>query len=153
MIRRPPRSTRTDTLFPYTTLFRSARKTSLGAMTNLMCRGRKRGLAGVIATQRLAKLAKNVAAEAPNFLMGRTFLDIDMARAAELLGMERRKAEAIRDLARGRFLALGQAIARRPGAVKIGPVETAARRGGHELLDRQSASLQYTHQCGASQKT
>jgi DNA helicase HerA-like ATPase len=29
-----------------------ARKLSLGAMTNLMCRGRKRGLAGVIATQR-----------------------------------------------------------------------------------------------------
>src|SRR3546814_20529585 len=27
MIRRPPRSTRTDTLFPYTTLFRSARMT------------------------------------------------------------------------------------------------------------------------------
>src|SRR3546814_2384728 len=26
MIRRPPRSTRTDTLFPYTTLFRSARE-------------------------------------------------------------------------------------------------------------------------------
>jgi len=61
-----------------------ARKLSLGAMTNLMCRGRKRGLAGIIATQRLAKLAKNVAAEAANFLMGRTFLDIDMARAADL---------------------------------------------------------------------
>src|SRR3546814_1307445 len=30
MIRRPPRSTRTDTLFPYTTLFRSTR-TQLGA--------------------------------------------------------------------------------------------------------------------------
>src|SRR3546814_10020478 len=27
MIRRPPRSTRTDTLFPYTTLFRSVNKT------------------------------------------------------------------------------------------------------------------------------
>src|SRR3546814_7326077 len=27
MIRRPPRSTRTDTLFPYTTLFRSPRRT------------------------------------------------------------------------------------------------------------------------------
>src|SRR3546814_13207965 len=27
MIRRPPRSTRTDTLFPYTTLFRSSTKT------------------------------------------------------------------------------------------------------------------------------
>src|SRR3546814_10503359 len=29
MIRRPPRSTRTDTLFPYTTLFRSARQVGL----------------------------------------------------------------------------------------------------------------------------
>jgi DNA helicase HerA-like ATPase len=32
------------------------RRLSLSAMTNLMCRGRKRGLAGIIATQRLAKL-------------------------------------------------------------------------------------------------
>ncbi len=98
------------------------RRASLSAMTNLMCRGRKRGLAGVIATQRLAKLAKNVAAEASNFLMGRTFLDIDMARAADLLGMERRQAEAIRDLSRGTFLALGPAISRRPLAVAIGEV-------------------------------
>src|SRR3546814_13232308 len=30
MIRRPPRSTRTDTLFPYTTLFRSRRSTLRG---------------------------------------------------------------------------------------------------------------------------
>ena len=103
------------------------RRASLSAMTNLMCRGRKRGLAGVIATQRLAKLAKNVAAEASNFLMGRTFLDIDMARAADLLGMERRQAEAIRDLPRGTFLALGPAISRRPIAVAIGEVETLAR--------------------------
>ena len=103
------------------------RRASLGAMTNLMCRGRKRGLAGVIATQRLAKLAKNVAAEASNFLMGRTFLDIDMARAADLLGMERRQAEAIRDLPRGTFLALGPAISRRPVAVAIGAVDTQAR--------------------------
>jgi uncharacterized protein len=100
------------------------RRASLSAMTNLMCRGRKRGLAGVIATQRLAKLAKNVAAEASNFLMGRTFLDIDMARAADLLGMERRQADVIRDLARGTFLALGPAVSRRPITVRIGAVET-----------------------------
>src|SRR3546814_13430252 len=31
MIRRPPRSTRTDTLFPYTTLFRSQRGFATGA--------------------------------------------------------------------------------------------------------------------------
>ncbi|MBO0345332.1 ATP-binding protein [Roseibium sp. CAU 1637] len=111
-----------------------ARRRSLGAMTNLMCRGRKRGLAGVIATQRLAKLAKNVAAEASNFLMGRTFLDIDMARAADLLGMERRQAEAFRNLDRGHFIALGPALSRRPIPVKIGPVETSGRGGSPKLM-------------------
>jgi hypothetical protein len=111
-----------------------ARRMSLAAMTNLMCRGRKRGLAGVIATQRLAKLAKNVAAEASNFLMGRTFLDIDMARAADLLGMERRQAEAFRDLPRGSFIGLGPAISRRPLAVSVGAVETADRGAAPRLL-------------------
>nr|WP_316654382.1 ATP-binding protein [uncultured Gellertiella sp.] len=111
-----------------------ARKMSLGAMTNLMCRGRKRGLAGVIATQRLAKLAKNVAAEASNFLMGRTFLDIDMARAADLLGMDRRQAEMFRDLKRGSFVALGPALSRRPLAVTIGAVETSARSSSPKLM-------------------
>ncbi len=111
-----------------------ARKVSLGAMTNLMCRGRKRGLAGVIATQRLAKLAKNVAAEASNFLMGRTFLDIDMARAADLLGMERRQAEMFRDLERGHFIALGPALSRRPLPLRIGAVETQGRTGSPSLM-------------------
>src|SRR3546814_13119940 len=32
MIRRPPRSTRTDTLFPYTTLFRSSHRRRQGAL-------------------------------------------------------------------------------------------------------------------------
>ena len=116
------------------------RRASLGAMTNLMCRGRKRGLAGVIATQRLAKLAKNVAAEASNFLMGRTFLDIDMARAADLLGMERRQAEQIRDLERGQFLGLGPAITRRPLKVKIGNVETGPREGTPKLMPLPEAA-------------
>ena len=117
-----------------------ARKLSLGAMTNLMCRGRKRGLAGVIATQRLAKLAKNVAAEASNFLMGRTFLDIDMARAADLLGMDRRQSEQFRDLARGHFVALGPALSRRPLNVTIGAVETSARSSSPKLMPLPEAS-------------
>ncbi|HWJ87830.1 MAG TPA: ATP-binding protein [Pelagibacterium sp.] len=111
-----------------------ARKVSLGAMTNLMCRGRKRGLAGVIATQRLAKLAKNVAAEASNFLMGRTFLDIDMARAGDLLGMDRRGTEMFRDLEKGHFVALGPALSRRPLPILIGPVETSARSTSPKLM-------------------
>src|SRR3546814_16595586 len=36
MLRRPPRSTRTDTLFPYTTLFRSARH---GGLVPILCLG------------------------------------------------------------------------------------------------------------------
>src|SRR3546814_4777512 len=34
MLRRPPKSTRTDTLFPYTTLFRSPAAITVGASTN-----------------------------------------------------------------------------------------------------------------------
>jgi hypothetical protein len=117
-----------------------ARKLSLGAMTNLMCRGRKRGLAGVIATQRLAKLAKNVAAEASNFLMGRTFLDIDMARAADLLGMERRQADAFRDLERGQFMALGPALSRRPLGLRIGPTDTRPRNATPRLMPLPEAA-------------
>ena len=116
------------------------RRLTLAAMTNLMCRGRKRGLAGIVATQRLAKLAKNVAAEASNFLMGRTFLDIDMARAADLLGMDRRQAERIRDLRRGQFLGLGPAISRRPVAVDVGSVRTAGRGGGQGLIPLPEAA-------------
>src|SRR3546814_335371 len=36
MIRRPPRSTRTDTLLPYTTLFRSAERCSTGEQKALL---------------------------------------------------------------------------------------------------------------------
>src|SRR3546814_5489128 len=41
MIRRPPRSTRTDTLFPYTTLFRSARRRAR-AVPARQCRAQAR---------------------------------------------------------------------------------------------------------------
>src|SRR3546814_2118830 len=43
MIRRPPRSTRTDTLFPYTTLFRSL---PAGADRDRALRGRAAGARG-----------------------------------------------------------------------------------------------------------
>jgi hypothetical protein len=48
--------------------------------------------------------------------------------------MERRQAEQIRDLERGRFLGLGPAIARRPVNVKIGAVRTGTRGGSHKLM-------------------
>src|SRR3546814_8678311 len=42
MIRLPPRSTRTDTLFPYTTLFRSLRRAGRGGLDRRGGRGGRR---------------------------------------------------------------------------------------------------------------
>src|SRR3546814_17149397 len=42
MIRRPPRSTRTDTLFPYTTLFRSADRCAPGQLQGRVAEGIRR---------------------------------------------------------------------------------------------------------------
>src|SRR3546814_8067913 len=44
MIRRPPRSTRTDTLFPYTTLFRSKIVAEAGRRDDAACRTGKEGV-------------------------------------------------------------------------------------------------------------
>src|SRR3546814_13155482 len=44
MIRRPPRSTRTDTLFPYTTLFRSEVEGLAIVAGHIAARGREHGL-------------------------------------------------------------------------------------------------------------
>src|SRR3546814_5353480 len=54
MIRRPPRSTRTDTLFPYTTLFRSRRKEEgRGFRTKAQRhKGTKGAVSGATAAQR-----------------------------------------------------------------------------------------------------
>lgn len=59
---------------------------STRAVEALASRGRKRGYSLVVATQRLAKLSKNVAAECSNKLIGRCTLDVDIKRAAEELG-------------------------------------------------------------------
>src|SRR3546814_9283077 len=63
MIRRPPRSTRTDTLFPYTTLFRSEyrrwpTRIDRSAIGRLPGRGRHRALRGCLrASEAVAQVA------------------------------------------------------------------------------------------------
>jgi uncharacterized protein len=97
---------------------------SARAVKDLATRGRKRGFCLVLATQRLSKLHKDVAAEANNKLIGRTSLDVDLARAADELGMRKAGALVLRDLVPGDFLAHGPALSGE-ARVRVGSVETA----------------------------
>src|SRR3546814_11503966 len=58
MIRRPPRSTRTDTLFPYTTLFRSSRPTRR-PFAPTWSRGRPSGSCGLAEQEALDRDARS----------------------------------------------------------------------------------------------
>ncbi|TCN30317.1 ATP-binding protein [Sinorhizobium americanum] len=103
----------------------SVRKAATIAVTDLMSRGRKRGLAGVLATQRLARLAKSVSSEMLNFLIGLNTLDLDIRRAAETIGWDARKAfDRLPMLAPGDFVASGPAFCRSPAVLRIGPIVT-----------------------------
>lgn len=89
----------------------SSKCESTAAVIDLCTRGRKRGYAAVLATQRLSKLHKDAAAECMNKLIGRTGLDIDRDRAGKELGW-RTNAESLqlRNLKEREFYAFGPAI-------------------------------------------
>jgi len=80
------------------------------AVINLMDSGRKRGIAGLLATQRLSKLHKDAAAEANNVIIGRTWLNNDQERCGDLLGMGKAERGALRELKPGQFYAFGPAL-------------------------------------------
>jgi hypothetical protein len=94
-------------------------------MIDLATRGRKRGLGSVFATQRIAMLNKGVVSQLVNKLIGLTTLDIDVARAADELGMSARHArELLGKVATGEFYAYGPALSHDLIKVRIGPVQT-----------------------------
>jgi len=96
------------------------------AVIDLAGRGRKRGLCPVLATQRLSKLNKNVAADLQNRLIGQTILDVDIRRAADELGISATDAAAtLPELNPGEFFVYGPAICRRVCKATIGAVDTA----------------------------
>jgi len=108
---------------------------SLGPVIDLATRGRKRGFCAVLATQRIAKLHKDAAAELNNKLIGRSSLDVDMKRAAEELGFTSREDQAsLRSLRPGQFYAFGPAMADDVTLVDIGAVETTHPKVGARLL-------------------
>lgn len=103
---------------------------SLPAFRDLMARGRKRGLCPILATQRLGKLNKSVAAEALNILIGGTTVDVDRERAAETFGISRAGKSAffttLRGFDPGEFVAMGPAFpSSDPYRFKSGPVQTS----------------------------
>lgn len=96
---------------------------SLSAVIDMASRGRKRGYCLIPATQRPAKLNKDVAAECNNKLIGRASLDIDRKRAADELGFTtREEILSLRDLEPGEFYAFGPAIGREVVRTTIGEV-------------------------------
>ena len=107
---------------------------SASAVIDLATRGRKRGFAAVLATQRLSKLHKDAAAECNNKLIGRSALDIDMRRASEELGfVGREEQQTLRDLEPGEFYAFGPALSRTVARVKVGGVQTTHPKAGARL--------------------
>lgn len=103
---------------------------SAAAVVDLLARGRKRGLCAVLATQRLAKLDKDAAAECGNVLVGRTVMDVDRARAIDALAIVSRAdkgeiSKALMTLKAGAFYSAGVAFS--PDTLtflRVGSIET-----------------------------
>jgi len=83
---------------------------SLGSIIDMASRGRKRGFAPVVSTQRPAKLDKDVAAECQNKIYGKFIQDIDVKRAGDEIGFERKDYQKFRKLKTGEFYAIGPAF-------------------------------------------
>jgi len=106
---------------------------SATAVKAMASRGRKRGFCLVAATQRIAKLSKDVAAECNNKLIGRCVQDVDMARAAGELGFAKSDQQKFRALDAGEFFAFGPALSRNVSFVRVGTVETSHPKAGARL--------------------
>ncbi len=107
---------------------------SSDAVIDLMTRGRKRGLCGVLATQRLSELRKAAAAETNNKILGRAALDIDTRRTGDELGFNKEKQRGLRTLKAGQFFAFGPAISDTVIEIQIGPVETTHPEPGQTTV-------------------
>lgn len=102
---------------------------SLEAMNDLCTRGRKRGLIAVFATQALASLSKTSSGMLRNRLIGPTFEDVNLKRAADILGVGpkddyREWKHQMRTMEAGHFWAVGIAICKTPTLIKVNKIKT-----------------------------
>ena len=106
------------------------------AVVDFVTRGRKRAFCPVLATQRLAKLRKDAAAEMLNVMIGGTFLDVDVDRAIEALSIPTKGKDRsdfiahIKTVSPGTFVALGRAISKERIELKVGEVQTSHPKPG-----------------------
>lgn len=81
------------------------------SVIRLMDSGRKRGICGILETQRFAKLAKDAAGEANNICVGRIVQDVDLRRASDTLGFAGKSEwPTLRELEPGEWFAYGPAF-------------------------------------------
>ncbi|MCP3684406.1 MAG: ATP-binding protein [bacterium] len=105
---------------------KSGKAESTSSVIDLMTRGRKRGMMGLLASQRPAKLNKDASAECNNKFIGRVSQDIDMKRCAEELGItSKEEMRKLRELEPGEFFCFGPALINVPTKIKIDEVQTA----------------------------
>src|SRR3546814_19281998 len=104
MIRRPPRSTRTDTLFPYTTLFRSAERGRAGR-GRLLSHGERRIGSDLVSETRKTTSSTNGSAkeaDAPATESGPRLVTDNAGLAVHNLGKSFKKRPVLRDRKSGR---------------------------------------------------
>ena len=121
------------------------RRHGVAVLVDLCARGRKRGIAPVIATQRLAKLAPSVISELQNMLLGLNVSDRDVARAAGLLGFGSDRAAGLRELPPGAFYAVGPALCPRPTLVRVAMPVTTHVGATPELLASADVTADEAH--------
>jgi hypothetical protein len=104
---------------------------SRSAIRSMMSAGRKRGIGGLLATQRISKIDKDSIADVRNYFIGGSTLDIDQQRAGDILGMSKAESVTLRDLDPGMFYAFGPAIDGK-GVIKFtsGQVQTTHPKAG-----------------------
>ncbi len=106
---------------------------SRNSVITLMAQARKRLLCPILATQRLSKLDKNAISEAHNMMIGKSTLDIDVARAMRYLGIGRKDEQLIRGLHKGHFYTFGPAFSDEVMEVFVGPTVTESPRLGSRM--------------------
>lgn len=109
------------------------------SVIDLATRGRKRGFALIGVTQRISKLHKDVVAELNNYAVGRTSLDIDMKRSADILGFSTKQDElSLRNLDDGEFYVFGPAISKTIEKEKVSKSQTTHPKQGMDIRSQIS---------------